>query len=80
MILVLSNQHVTRTEEITDYGIRSTKVIDLDGTEHIDQIFWFTIDGRKEEVTMSEWNWIYVLMPDLINQRPLSNANWIKRP
>ena len=63
-----------------------------DFVEGIDEVLWFEPANRTNEkniingrpvsgaVYLSRWEWVYVLEPELIHQRPLSNARWVKRP
>lgn len=63
-----------------------------DHVECLDEVLWYEVAKRDNPknviqgkpvggaVYLSKWDWVYILMPDLVNQRPLSNANWIKRP
>ena len=69
---------------VTRWGRKATVVgfFHENDVEKVDDILWFFTEGRERGfgIHLSQWEWVYILGPELINQRPLSNAHLIKRP
>ncbi len=87
MLLVVNKGRSTHCIDIVDYMVKIAAVDTWDEKkqthiEDLDEMLVYFVEGRELSgaVRMSHWDWIYVLMPELIIQKPLSNANWIKRP
>lgn len=88
MLLVIKKGRSTHViSNIVDIGRRAVKVEWWDDekqefVEGIDDVLWYFVEGREKGggVHLSRWELVYVLMTELVNQTPMSNANWIKRP
>lgn len=86
--LVVSKGRSTHViTNIDDFGRHAVKVEWWDEekkkfVEGFDDAVWYFVEGREKggAIHISKWEWVYVLMPELVNQRPMSNAHWIKRP
>lgn len=88
MLLVVNKGRSTHViGNIVDIGRQAVKVEWWDDekqefVESIDDMLWYFVEGRGVGggIHLSKWEWVYVLMPDLVDQRPMSNARWVKRP
>lgn len=90
MILVVNKGRSTHViTNVTQFEQKAVKVgfFHEDDVEAIDEAVIFFVGDRTVGgcVHVSQWDWVYILVPDICNDRkfngyPMSNAKWIKRP